>query len=85
MDLFEYQGKQYFARFDIKEMLRRRAAGQSERQVARQTGFDRKTVGRYFTAAEALSLSREREPTEEEVRAVAERVQVRPVADPSEE
>src|SRR5580698_5298214 len=58
---------------DIKEMLRRRAAGQSERRVARETRFDRKTVGRYFAAAEALSLSREREPTEEEVLAVAGR------------
>src|SRR4051794_27794092 len=70
---------------DIKEMLRRRAAGHSGRQVARETGFDRKTVGRYFAAAEALSLSREREPTEEEVHAVAERVQARPAADLSEE
>ncbi len=70
---------------DIKEMLRRRAAGQSERRVARETRFDRKTVGRYFAAAEALSLSREREPTEEEVLAVAGRVQARPVTDPSEE
>jgi transposase len=70
---------------DIKEMLRRRAAGQSARRVARDTGCDRKTVARYFTVAEALSLSTEREPTEQEVHAVAERVQARPVADPSEE
>jgi transposase len=70
---------------DIKEMLRRRAAGHSERHVARETRFDRKTVGRYFAAAAALSLSREREPTEEEVLAVAGRVQARPVTDPSEE
>jgi len=70
---------------DIKEMLRRRAAGQSARQVARETGCDRKTVGRYFTAAEALSLSPDHEPTEQEVHAVAERVQGRPAADASEE
>jgi transposase len=70
---------------DIKEMLRRRAAGQSARRVACETGFDRKTVARYFTAAEALSLSPEHEVTEEEVLAVAARVQVRLVADPSEE
>jgi transposase len=70
---------------DIKEMLRRRAAGQSVRHVARETGFDRKTVARYFAAAEALSLSPEHEPTDEEVHAVAERVQARPVTDPSEE
>jgi len=70
---------------DVKEMLRRRATGQSARLVARQTGFDRKTVTRYFAAAEALSVPLDRVPTESEVQAVAERVQARPVADPSEE
>jgi transposase len=70
---------------DIKEMLRRRAAGQSERRVARETGCDRKTVARYFAAATALSLSSEAEPTEADVHAVGKRVQARPVADPSEE
>ena len=50
--------------------------------MARETRFDRKTVGRYFAAAAALSLSREREPTEEEVHAVAGRVQARPVRGP---
>lgn len=70
---------------DIKEMLRRRAAGQSVRQVARETGFDRKTVARYFSAATSLSLSLEQELTEEKILIVAERVQARPVADPSEE
>jgi hypothetical protein len=70
---------------DIKEMLRRRARGQSERAVARETGFDRKTVGRYFAAAKELSLPSDRAPTDEELHAVAELVQARPVADPSEE
>ena len=67
---------------DIKEMLRRRAAGQSARLVARETGVDRKTVGRYYAvAAEALSLSRERGARrEEEVLAVAGRVQARPLS-----
>src|SRR6516162_8346806 len=70
---------------DIKEMLRRRAAGQSARRVARDTGCDRKTVARYFAVAETLSLSPAHELTDAEVHAVAERVQARPVADPSDE
>ncbi|WP_438032050.1 IS21 family transposase [Sorangium sp. So ce204] len=70
---------------DIKEMLRRRAAGQSARQVARETGFDRKTVGRYFEAAATLPLPLDREPTDEEVHAIAQRVQARPVPDASDE
>ncbi|AUX45913.1 transposase [Sorangium cellulosum] len=70
---------------DIKEMLRRRAAGQSARHVARETGFDRKTVGRYFEAAATLPLPPDREPTDEEIHAIAQRVQSRPVPDASEE
>jgi transposase len=70
---------------DIKEMLRRRAAGQSARVVARETGCDRKTVARYFEAAVALPLPRDREPTDEEVQEVAQRVQARASPDPSEE
>ncbi|WP_438017767.1 hypothetical protein [Sorangium sp. So ce315] len=70
---------------DIKEMLRRRAAGQSARHVARETGFDRKTVGRYFEAAATLPLPPDREPTDEEIHAIAQRVQARPVPDASEE
>jgi hypothetical protein len=64
---------------DIKEMLRR-AAGQSARHVARETGLDRKTVGRYFDAAATLPLPLpcDREPTEEEIHEVAKRVQLRP-------
>lgn len=70
---------------DIKEMLRRRAAGQSARRVARETGFDRKTVGRYFEAAATLPLPRDREPTDEEIHEIAKRVQSRPVPEASEE
>src|SRR5262245_30467826 len=70
---------------DIKEILRRRAAGQSVRQVARETGFDRKTVGRYFAAAAAQRLPAEHEATDEEIHQVAERVQARPAVDPSAE
>jgi transposase len=74
-----------FDMIEIKEMLRRRAAGHGARKVARETGCDRKTVVRYFAAADALGVSCEQEPTEEDIRAVAERVQGRPTLDPSEE
>ncbi len=41
---------------DVKELLRRRTAGQSNRQIAHDTGADRATVSRYVTAAEELVL-----------------------------
>lgn len=53
--------------------------------MARDTGCDRKTAARYFAAADALSVPTEREPTDAEIHAVAERVQGRPVVDPSDE
>jgi transposase len=70
---------------DIKEMLRRRAAGQTVRHVARETGFDRKTVARYFVAAATLPLPSDREPTDEELHEVARRVQARPEPEASAE
>lgn len=66
---------------DVKEMLRRRAAKQSARHVARDTGIDRKTVARYFEAAATLPLPVDRAPTDEEVHEVAQRVQARPTND----
>jgi transposase len=68
---------------DVKEMLRRRAAKQSVREVARETGIDRKTVARYFVAAATLPLPTEREATEGEIHEVAQRVQARPLFDAS--
>jgi hypothetical protein len=38
---------------DVREVLRRSQAGQSARQIARETGLDRKTVGRYLEQARA--------------------------------
>jgi transposase len=70
---------------DIKEILRHRAAGHGARHVARATGFDRKTVTRYFGAAAALAVPLDREPTDAEVHAVARSVQARPAVDPSAE
>ncbi len=70
---------------DVKEILRRWSAGQGDRQIGRDTGTDRKTVGRYTTVAEQLALPRDREHTEAEVHEVAQRVQARPVRDASAE
>ncbi|MCB9609011.1 MAG: helix-turn-helix domain-containing protein [Polyangiaceae bacterium] len=36
---------------EVKEVLRRREAGQALREIARETGLDRKTVRRYVDAA----------------------------------
>ena len=36
---------------EVKEVLRRREAGQALREIARETGLDRKTVRRYVEAA----------------------------------
>ena len=68
---------------DVKEFLRRWAAGQSNRKIARDTGTDRGTVSRYVAVAEQLALPRDREPTEDEVHEVAQRVQARPLPDAS--
>jgi hypothetical protein len=70
---------------DVREVLRRWQAGQSTREIACKGGCDRKTVGRYVEAAEQCDLPRDRPLTEEEVHEVAQRVQARPLPDPSEE
>jgi hypothetical protein len=67
---------------DVREVLRRWQAGQSARQMAREGVVDRKTAGRYVTAAEELELDERAELTEEAVRAVLLRVQGRPVPEP---
>jgi hypothetical protein len=69
---------------DVKEVLRRWSAGQGDRQIAREAGVDRKTAARYTAIAKSLF-----EPghplTEDEVHKVAQRVQSRPLAPPSDE
>lgn len=70
---------------DIKEVLRRWTARQSDRKIARQTGVDRKTVARYTGVADGLGLPRDREMTEAEIHEVAQRVQARPLPDASAE
>jgi transposase len=70
---------------DIKEVLRRWSARQSIHRIARETGVDRKTVRRYVHAAQSCSLPQGRELTEGEIHEVAQRVQSRPLPDPSAE
>lgn len=69
---------------DVKEVLRRCQAGQSARQMAREGVVGRRTATRYIEAATELGLTPESELVEEMVRAVARRIQERPVTEPSE-
>lgn len=70
---------------DVKEVLRRWAAGQSARQMAREGVVSRRTASRYIEAAMSLGLAPSDELTDERVRGVAQCVQARPlpaVSDP---
>jgi transposase len=70
---------------DVKEVLRRWAAGQSARQIAREGVVSRRTASRYIEAATSLGLGPSDELTDERVRGVAQCVQARPlptVSDP---
>ncbi|MEA2752479.1 MAG: hypothetical protein QOI41_6622 [Myxococcales bacterium] len=68
---------------DVKELLRRWAARHSNRKMARETGTDRDTAGRYIAVAEQLAVPRDRTLSEAEIHEVAPRVQARPMPDPS--
>ena len=70
---------------DVRELLRRWAAGHSNRKIARETGTDRGTATRYIAVAEQLALPRDRELSEAEIHEVAQRVQSRPLPDASAE
>src|SRR6185295_9285514 len=70
---------------DVRELLRRRQAGQSARRIARETGLDRKTVGRYLEQALVEgSVTAQAAVTDEIAGAVGRRVQTRPLPAPSE-
>jgi hypothetical protein len=66
---------------DVRELLRRRQAGESARRAARECGADRKMVKRYYEAAEQCGA--DGELTDELVAQVARVVQGRPVPPPS--
>jgi len=70
---------------DVKELLRRRQAGESVRRTARECGADRKTVARYFEAADECGVRADVELSDEVIAAVAESVQGRPMPPPSEQ
>lgn len=70
---------------DVKEVLRRWSAGQSDRKIGREGGVDRKTVARYTAAAASLGLRPGCELSDEVVHQVAQCVQARPLVAPSEE
>lgn len=67
----------------VKELLIRFRAGESVRRAARETAVDRKTVTRYFEAAEACGIRPGETLTDEIVASVAKRVQGRPAPQPS--
>jgi transposase len=68
---------------DVREVLRRWQSGQSAREIARNGIADRKTAGRYIEAAHTCGLTTESELTDGVVAEVAQRVQARPLATPS--
>jgi transposase len=70
---------------DVKELLRRWSAGQSNRQIARDTGADRDTVARYVAVATTFGFERGHEFSDEQVSEVAQRVQAKTARDPSTE
>lgn len=70
---------------DVREVLRRWQAGQSVRQIGRESGTDRKTVARYIEAAKSCELTEASELTDGVVAEVGQRVQARPLPTPSEE
>ncbi len=68
---------------DVRELLRRRQAGESARRAARECGADRKTVKRYYEAAESCGVGPATVLSDEVVAEVARLVQARPAAPPS--
>jgi len=70
---------------DVKEVLRRWTAGQSNREIAKATGVDRKTVARYVAMAKTLGVGSEHVFDDHAVHEVAQAVQARPEVTPSEE
>lgn len=52
-------------RMEIVELVRRWQAGEADREIARQTGMARATVGKYLTAAQALGVERSGAPPTE--------------------
>lgn len=71
---------------EVKEVLRRHRAGQTLRQIARETGLDRKTVRRYVQAGKGAEEAAGGPQALDEglVQEVVQSVQARPLPEPSE-
>lgn len=63
---------------EVKEVARRCQARQGLREIARETGLDRKTVRRYAEALKALDVGADAVLDDALVHAIAQRVQARP-------
>lgn len=70
---------------EVREVVRRWQAQHGLREIARETGLDRKTVRRYVEVLEALDVGRDTELDDALVHQVASRVQTRAVPEPSDE
>ena len=70
---------------EVKEVLRRWTAGQRNREIARATGIDRKTVGRYVAMAKLLEVGSKHALDDHAAHEVAQAVQARRVQDASKE
>jgi len=68
---------------EIKEVLRRKEAGKSARQIAKEMGLDRKTVGKYLEAIEGAGIGDGTEVDEAVLSSLGQAVQGKPAAPPS--
>ena len=70
---------------EIKEVFRRKEAGDSARKIAREMGSDRKTVSRYLAAIRAAGIGDAQVVDDAVLAALAHAVQQRPEVAPSPE
>jgi hypothetical protein len=70
---------------DVKEVLRRWTARQSDREIATSTGTDRKTRARYVAMAKALGVGSEHALHDHAPHEVAQAIQARSELAPSDE
>lgn len=66
---------------EVREVARRWQARQGLREIARETGLDRKTVRRYVDALKALGVTADAVLDDAVVHVIAQQVQMRPAAE----
>lgn len=76
-------GYREISTLEIKEVLRRKEAGKSARQIAKEMGLDRKTVGKYLEAIEEAGIGDGTEVDEAVLLRLGQAVQGRPEVMPS--